>query len=112
MVKNFTGDASIRKSTAGRGLADPKGEDGSVGLLNFVGGKAGRLWDRRMSGCGAHPARSAAGTTTATIAALRNSLRRAKFLATLDIRSSTVETLVEQLNLKAITRKESPRQTC
>jgi hypothetical protein len=48
---------------------------------------------------------------TATITALRNSLRQAKFSATSDIRSSTVEILVEQLNLKATTSKESTRQT-
>jgi hypothetical protein len=54
MVKNFTGDASIRKSTAGRGLADPKGEDGSVGLLNFVGA--------RPAGCGIDACRAAGRT--------------------------------------------------
>src|SRR5437763_104362 len=42
-------------------------------------------------GLGARPA-SAAGITTAIIAALRNSLRRTKLLRTSDIHSSTVVT--------------------
>src|SRR5215469_5134037 len=46
----------------------------------------------------------------ATIAALRNSLWRAKVSETSNIRSSMVEALIDRLNLNATLGKESKRQ--
>ncbi len=52
-------------------------------------------------GCWAHAARSATGSTTATIATLRNRLRRATVSETANIRSSKIALLVDRTKVKS-----------
>jgi hypothetical protein len=63
------------------------GGGGGAGAATGCGGGGG-------GGGGTHPTRSKVGSTTATMAALRNNLRPPNFSATLVISSSTVETVV------------------